>query len=136
RTFAPSCRTRSSRLISTSATTSSTSIPSSNACSGPPDAVADAPATILVFDSGVGGLTVFREIKAARPDARYVYVADDAGFPYGNIPEAALITRIVHVIGGAIRDHGPDLVVIACNTASTLALTELRARFQVPFVGT
>ena len=92
--------------------------------------------TILVFDSGLGGLTVFREIKAARPDARYVYVADDAGFPYGGIPEQALITRIVHVIGKAIRDHAPDLIVIACNTASTLALNELRARFSVPFVGT
>ena len=95
-----------------------------------------APATILVFDSGLGGLTVFREIAAARPDARFVYVADDAGFPYGNMPEEALITRILHVIGKAIDRHAPDLVVVACNTASTLALTELRARFKVPFVGT
>ncbi len=92
--------------------------------------------TILVFNSGLGGLTVFREVAAARPDARYVYVADDAGFPYGDIPEQALITRVVHVIGKAIADHAPDLVVIACNTASTLALAELRARYQVPFVGT
>lgn len=92
--------------------------------------------TILIFDSGLGGLTVFREVQAARPDARYIYVADDAGFPYGNIPEQALITRVVHVIGKAIADHTPDLVVIACNTASTLALTELRARYKVPFVGT
>ena len=98
--------------------------------------MSDAPATILVFDSGLGGLTVFREIAAARPDARFVYVADDAGFPYGNMPEEALITRIVHVIGKAIVEHAPDLVVVACNTASTLALTELRARFKVPFVGT
>ena len=96
----------------------------------------DAPATILLFDSGVGGLTVFREIAAARPDARFVYVADDAGFPYGNQPEAALIARIVDVIGQAIAEHAPDLVVVACNTASTLALAELRARFAVPFVGT
>ena len=92
--------------------------------------------TILVFDSGVGGLTVYREVTAARPDARYVYLADDAGFPYGEVPEEALITRIVHVIGKAIADHAPDLVVVACNTASTLALAELRARFSVPFVGT
>ncbi|MBI3703790.1 MAG: glutamate racemase [Rhizobiales bacterium] len=92
--------------------------------------------TIVVFDSGLGGLTVFREVARARPDARFVYVADDAGFPYGNMPEEALITRIVHVIGKAIDRHAPDLVVVACNTASTLALTELRARFKVPFVGT
>jgi glutamate racemase len=92
--------------------------------------------TILIFDSGLGGLTVFREVKAVRPDASYVYIADDAGFPYGEMPESPLITRIVHVIGKAIAVHTPDLVVIACNTASTLALTELRARFSVPFVGT
>jgi glutamate racemase len=90
-----------------------------------------APLTILIFDSGVGGLTVFRETIAARPDARYVYVADDAGFA-----EDKLISRVTHVIGDAIAAHAPDLVVIACNTASTLAMTELRARFTVPFVGT
>ncbi len=94
------------------------------------------PATILIFDSGVGGLTVFREVVRARPDARYVYVADDAGFPYGNQPEAALIARIVAVVGEAIAAHKPDLVVIACNTASVLALAQLRAAYQVPFVGT
>ena len=98
--------------------------------------MSDAPVTILIFDSGVGGLTVFREVAAARPDARYVYVADDAGFPYGNQPETVLIARIIDVIGNAIAEHAPDLVVIACNTASTLALADLRARFAVPFVGT
>ena len=95
-----------------------------------------APIKILVFDSGVGGLTVYREIAAARSDAAYVYVADDAGFPYGNQAETLLIARIIDVIGQAIVEHAPDLVVIACNTASTLALGELRARFLVPFVGT
>jgi len=98
--------------------------------------VPDAPATILIFDSGVGGLTVYREVAAARPDAAYVYVADDAGFPYGNQPEAALIARIIDVVGQAITQHAPDLVVVACNTASTLALADLRAHFAVPFVGT
>jgi len=91
---------------------------------------------VLIFDSGVGGLTVFREVAATRPDARFVYLADDAGFPYGNQPEDKLIARIVSVIGDAIARHAPDLVVIACNTASVLALAELRARFTVPFVGT
>jgi glutamate racemase len=94
------------------------------------------PPTILVFDSGVGGLTVFREVRTARPDARYVYLADDAGFPYGNQPEAALIARIADVIGAAIARHAPDLIVVACNTASVIALADLRARFTVPFVGT
>ena len=91
---------------------------------------------VLIFDSGVGGLTVFREVIAARPDARFVYVADDAGFPYGNQPPDALIQRIVAVMGDAIAAHKPDLIVVACNTASTLALAELRKRYTVPFVGT
>jgi glutamate racemase len=92
--------------------------------------------TILVFDSGLGGLTVFREISAARPDARLVYLADDERFPYGDIAEAELIPRILKVMGGAIAAHRPDFVVIACNTASTLALKDLRENFSVPFVGT
>ena len=91
---------------------------------------------ILVFDSGLGGLTVFREIKAVRPDARFIYLADDAGFPYGQLDEDRLIERIVDVLGGAIGEYKPDLVVVACNTASTLALGELRTQFRVPFVGT
>src|SRR5262249_37333488 len=92
--------------------------------------------TILVFDSGLGGLTVFREVKAARPDACFIYLADDAGFPYGNLVEPALIARVIGVLGNAITEYKPDLVVVACNTASTLALAELRAQFAVPFVGT
>ena len=92
--------------------------------------------TILLFDSGLGGLTVFREIAKARPDARYLYLADDAAFPYGGVPEAELVARVLAVIGQAIETYSPDLVVIACNTASTLALAQLRARFTVPFIGT
>ena len=91
---------------------------------------------VLIFDSGLGGLTVAREVMAARPDGRFIYVADDARFPYGDIPEAELVARVVEVTDDAIAAHKPDLVVIACNTASTLALAELRARFNVPFVGT
>ena len=98
-------------------------------------AVAIAP-TILVFDSGLGGLTVFREVLKARPDARYVYVADDAFFPYGDHGEAELVARVVALTGELIEAYRPDLIVIACNTASTLVLPHLRARFSVPFVGT
>ena len=97
---------------------------------------APVPPTILVFDSGLGGLTVFREIMKARPDARFIYVADDAVFPYGAIEETALVARIVAVMASLIEALRPDLVVIACNTASTIALASLRARFSVPFVGT
>jgi glutamate racemase len=92
--------------------------------------------TILVFDSGLGGLTVFREIAAARPDARLVYAADDTFFPYGAKNEAALVARVVPLIGELIARTAADLVVIACNTASTIVLPQLRARYTVPFVGT
>ena len=92
--------------------------------------------TLLVFDSGLGGLTVYQEIARARPDARLVYVADDAFFPYAAHGEAELVARVVELMGGLIAAHQPDLAVIACNTASTLVLPQLRARFKVPFVGT
>src|SRR5205807_2304737 len=92
--------------------------------------------TILMFDSGLGGLTVFREVKATRPDARLRYVADDAFFPYGAHGEAELVGRVVPLMGALIDQHQPALVVIACNTASTLVLPHLRERYEVPFVGT
>jgi glutamate racemase len=92
--------------------------------------------TILVFDSGLGGLTVFREIAKARPDASYVYVADDAFFPYARRSEEELVGRVLPLMEELIAAHRPDLVVIACNTASTLVLPHLRARLAVPFVGT
>ena len=92
--------------------------------------------TILVFDSGLGGLTVLREVVAARPDAHYVYVADDAFFPYGHHSEDEIIARVVPLMGELIGTHDPDLVVIACNTASTLVMSHLRAAYSVPFVGT
>ena len=92
--------------------------------------------TILVFDSGLGGLTVYREVAAARPAADFVYVADDAAFPYGAIEEPALIERVVALIGKLIDPQRPDLVIIACNTASTIVLPALRRNFSLPFVGT
>ena len=91
---------------------------------------------VLVFDSGVGGLTVQREIARQATNLDLVYLADDAGFPYGAREETDLCQRIVDVIGSAIEDEHPDCVVIACNTASTLALGALRDRFAIPFVGT
>jgi glutamate racemase len=94
------------------------------------------PSRVLIFDSGLGGLTVFAEIVRSRPDAAYTYVADDAFFPYGEHNEATLTARVVPLIGDLIAQHAPDLVVIACNTASTLVLPHLRAAFTVPFVGT
>src|SRR5271154_3346593 len=91
---------------------------------------------ILLFDSGLGGLTVYREVAAARPYVDFVYVADDAGFPYGGLPESTLVTRVVALMGEIIAAERPDLIVIACNTASTIVLPDLRKNFSLPFVGT
>ena len=94
------------------------------------------PPKILVFDSGLGGLTVLAEVMRLRPDAQCIYVADDAGFPYGRLGEAALVARVGEVMARLIHLFAPDAIVIACNTASTLVLPQLRARYRVPFVGT
>ena len=92
---------------------------------------------ILVFDSGIGGLSVLREARVIMPGRRFVYVADDAGFPYGRWEEEALRDRIVDVFGGLIARHDPVLALIACNTASTVVLGALRAAYpDLPFVGT
>lgn len=92
---------------------------------------------ILVFDSGLGGLTVYREIRMQLPDAATLYLADDAAFPYGRLEENVLIARVMDVLGAAIKEAAPDVVVIACNTASTLVLPPLRAKYpEIAFVGT
>ncbi|WP_330083991.1 glutamate racemase [Methylocystis iwaonis] len=92
---------------------------------------------ILVFDSGLGGLTVFAEIIKLRPGADYVYCADDAGFPYGGWKEPDLVKRVAQVMQELISKHAPDMVVIACNTASTIVLPALRDHWpDIPFVGT
>lgn len=92
---------------------------------------------ILIFDSGLGGLTVFSEIIKLRPHAEFIYCADDAGFPYGLLSEADLVRRVMQVMEELIARHAPDIIVIACNTASTLVLPHLRARWpNIPFVGT
>jgi glutamate racemase len=92
---------------------------------------------ILVFDSGVGGLTVLREMRVLMPGRRFVYVADDAAFPYGPWDETELEAHIVDLFGNLITDWQPEIAVIACNTASTLVLNSLRRTYPaVPFVGT
>jgi glutamate racemase len=93
-------------------------------------------AHILIFDSGVGGLTVLKEIRRALPETHLTYVADNAGFPYGAWDEGALVAHIVALFERLIGELSPDICVIACNTASTLVLPALRDRFDTPFVGT
>ena len=90
---------------------------------------------VLVFDSGVGGLSVLREISHRIPHAELVFACDNAAFPYGIISEQRLMERVVEVMKLLLRETEPDIAVIACNTASTLVLEELRRQFDIPFVG-
>src|SRR3984893_9329079 len=91
------------------------------------------PPTILVFDSGLGGLTVLREIVRGRVDAQFISFADDTFFPYGRHSEEEIIARVVPLVGELIAAHRPDLVVIACNTMSVSVMAQLRAAYRVPF---
>ena len=91
--------------------------------------------TILVFDSGIGGLSVLREARMWLVDQRMIYVGDDAGFPYGEWEESALLERIVVLFETLMSAHQPKLAIIACNTASTMIMPALRQRFDIPFVG-
>ena len=91
---------------------------------------------ILVFDSGVGGLSVLGEIRALLPNAPIVYAADSAGFPYGTKSAAEIAARVPALLGRLAERYDPALIVIACNTASTIALDAVRAALDLPIVGT
>ncbi|MGS3185792.1 glutamate racemase [Aeromonas taiwanensis] len=92
-------------------------------------------ANILVFDSGMGGLTVYGEIRRALPAHNYFYCFDNAHFPYGELSESELITVCTRLVSRMVAEHAIDLVVIACNTASTIALPSLRTELSIPVVG-
>jgi glutamate racemase len=93
--------------------------------------------SILFFDSGIGGLSVVKEARILLPEHRYIYVADDAAFPYGAWEEPALLARMTGLFGKLIERWEPGLIVIACNTASTLAVEHLREVYpRSTFVGT
>jgi glutamate racemase len=91
---------------------------------------------ILFFDSGVGGLSIVAPARLATPGARFVYVADSAGFPYGTKDEAEIAARVPTLLGRLAERYRPRLIVIACNTASTIALPAVRAALDLPIVGT
>jgi len=91
---------------------------------------------VLVFDSGLGGLTVAREIKALAPSLRVDYAADSGFFPYGDKSDEKLQARLPVVAEALAAKVQPDVFVIACNTASTLALPAVRDRLRIPVVGT
>jgi glutamate racemase len=91
--------------------------------------------SILVIDSGVGGLSICQSILAQQPKLQIIYFADSAYFPYGLLPEDELRARLTFIVGEMLALHQPKLVVLACNTVSTLVLPELRSLFDIPFVG-
>lgn len=90
---------------------------------------------ILVLDSGIGGLSICQSILASQVACRIIYVADDAAFPYGIKSTACLSERLTDLVAHFLDSMTIDLVVLACNTASTALLPTLRERFDVPFVG-
>ena len=93
-------------------------------------------APLLIFDSGVGGLTVLDAVRVLLPDAPIIYAADNAGLPYGNKTEAQIAARVSGLLGRMTERFHPRLVCIACNTASTIALGMVREVLEVPIVGT
>ncbi|QJB68296.1 glutamate racemase [Parasphingorhabdus halotolerans] len=93
-------------------------------------------APLLFFDTGVGGLSVLREVRKLLPTAPIVYAADYAGLPYGTKSEGELAARVPALLGRLVERYKPQLVTIACNTASTIALDYVRAALNIPVVGT
>ena len=96
----------------------------------------NAAAPILLFDSGVGGLTVLAELRKLLPGAPVIYAADTAGLPYGEKSEAEIAARVAGLLGRMAERYSPRLITIACNTASTIALGMVRDVLHVPIVGT
>lgn len=96
----------------------------------------DPAAPLLFFDSGVGGLSVLQPTRLLLPNAPIVYVADSAGFPYGARSEQDIAARVPALLAPIVARFQPRLVVIACNTASTIALETVREVLVLPVVGT
>ncbi len=90
---------------------------------------------ILVFDSGVGGLSIAQEIQRKLPHAPLIYASDNAFFPYGTKGEVELISRVDKVLRDILKAYSIDIIVVACNTASTLTLPHIRNHFAQPVVG-
>lgn len=91
--------------------------------------------TVLVFDSGVGGLSVYNEVRQLLPNLHYIYAFDNVAFPYGEKSEEFIVTRVVDIVDAVAKRYPLSMVIIACNTASTVSLPALRARFAFPVVG-
>ncbi|PKH01291.1 glutamate racemase [Psychromonas sp. MB-3u-54] len=90
---------------------------------------------VLIFDSGIGGLSVFERVIKQSPAIKYFYLFDNAYFPYGELKPDFLIQRLMSLLSSFVGRHKIDLIVIACNSASTVALQYLRGHFSIPIVG-
>ena len=90
---------------------------------------------VLIFDSGVGGLSIFQEMLYKNPNINSFYLFDNACFPYGELDEAFLIQRLTELLLSFVKKHHIDLIIIACNSASTVALQVLRSHLSIPVVG-
>jgi glutamate racemase len=90
---------------------------------------------VLIFDSGIGGLSVFEEVIKHSPAIKYFYLFDNAYFPYGELKADFLIRRLISLLSSFVGRHKIDMIVIACNSASTVALQSLREHFSIPIVG-
>lgn len=95
----------------------------------------DARPTVLVFDSGVGGLSVYNEVRQLLPDLHYIYAFDNVAFPYGEKSEEFIVERVVDIVTAVQERYPLALAIIACNTASTVSLPALREKFAFPVVG-
>lgn len=93
------------------------------------------PSKVLIFDSGVGGLSVYQEIHKRCPQLEYFYLFDNEAYPYGELDQETLVQRVVILVSRLVEQYSIDLVVIACNTASTIVLPSLRSLLSVPVVG-
>lgn len=91
---------------------------------------------MIVIDSGLGGISVVRALRASNPALPLLYLADTAGFPYGKRSAEEITLRAASLVRALLARHPASTMVIACNTLSTLCLDQLRAQFSVPFVGT
>ncbi|WP_417616655.1 glutamate racemase [Oceanisphaera sp.] len=92
-------------------------------------------ANILIFDSGMGGLSVYRELNQTLSGHQYLYLFDNACFPYGELTESRLVARVVELFEAFVARYPIDIAIIACNTASTYVLPALRQRLTIPVVG-
>lgn len=93
------------------------------------------PPTVLILDSGVGGLSVYQHIQRLLPDLHYIYTFDNFAFPYGEKSEEFIVARVLKIVTAVHQRHALALAVIACNTASTVSLPTLRTHFSFPIVG-